>query len=323
MSNNGKSLEKTIHLVEETFKNSVSTQIFRNHKIKNLDGEKREIDILIKTNINGYDLCIAIECKDYKGKVPVDKIEAFNSKCLSIKEINKMIFISSNGFQSGAITSAKRFNIDLLTAEQLTSNIFKTLIPIRQLNIKILPTFENRTISLNGDNINQDIINSVEKTFTGIIKDTKTNKSIHIDDAFAIGIKAQQREIQNMAMINWMDLKDKNIDEIIIPIGYDIIFTDYHVEDTEGNKVQLLKGSCDVEVQLTYKFLEATGRIIKNLDETEKAKSINIKMGDKTESEFIIKPNEEVNIYLTENENTIKLETLYTYNTKTKEIKIP
>jgi len=87
--NNGKQIEKLVRLIQEALKDFPGTQIFSNYKITNNSGRKREIDVLLKTNINGYEIIIAIECKDYKTPIPVEKIEAFNSKCQRIKGISK------------------------------------------------------------------------------------------------------------------------------------------------------------------------------------------------------------------------------------------
>lgn len=77
MKSNGKQLEHIVCLIEESFKDSQNTTIYSNHKIQNKDGRNREFDILITTKVNEYEINIAIECKDYKSKVSVDKIEAF------------------------------------------------------------------------------------------------------------------------------------------------------------------------------------------------------------------------------------------------------
>ena len=85
--NDGKKLEQLVRFVQETLKNVPDTEIFSNYKIENISGRKREIDVFIKSQINGMDIKIAIKCKDYKNAIPVEKIEAFNSKCQRINGI--------------------------------------------------------------------------------------------------------------------------------------------------------------------------------------------------------------------------------------------
>lgn len=115
----GQTFEVINQIIQEVFKDSPETEILYNFKIENRSGRKREIDILIVGIINGIEIKIAIECKDYKNKVSVEKIEAFNSKCLRIPSINKMIFISKKGFQKDAINAANEFGIELYKLENI------------------------------------------------------------------------------------------------------------------------------------------------------------------------------------------------------------
>lgn len=116
----GKLFEIVIHVIQEALKNSSSTIVRANHELIDNAALKREFDIIIESVINNFLITIAIECKDYKSKVSVEKIEAFESKCNAIPQINKKIFVSRVGFQSGAIAKAKLYGIELLLLEKIT-----------------------------------------------------------------------------------------------------------------------------------------------------------------------------------------------------------
>jgi len=131
--NNGKRLEKLVRLIQEALKDYPNTEIFSNYKIKNNSGRKREIDVLLKTTVNNFDLIIAIECKDYKNAVPVEKIEAFNSKCDRIKGISKKIFVATNGYQADAIDAAKEFEIELYNLNEIDEQEIIKWFPVMQL----------------------------------------------------------------------------------------------------------------------------------------------------------------------------------------------
>jgi len=131
--NDGKRLEKLVRLIQEALKDFPNTEIFSNYKIKNNSGRKREIDVLLKTTVNNFDLIIAIECKDYKNAVPVEKIEAFNSKCDRIKGISKKIFVATNGYQADAIDAAKEFEIELYNLNEIDEQEIIKWFPIMQL----------------------------------------------------------------------------------------------------------------------------------------------------------------------------------------------
>jgi hypothetical protein len=122
----GALLEKTLRIVQESLKDNVNTEIFSNYKIENSSGRKREFDIAIKTIVNGFELLVVVECKDYKTPVPIEKIESFHSKCLRIPTINKKIFVSRNGFQADAINAANDFGMECYDIENIDPYIVKS-----------------------------------------------------------------------------------------------------------------------------------------------------------------------------------------------------
>lgn len=122
---NGKYLENLIYIIQNSFINDSKTKVFKNKKLKNTSGNFREFDIIIETNINNLSINIAIECKDYKSPVSVEKTEAFNSKCLRVPEIHKKIMISSKGFQKDAISAAKSFGIEIYNFNEIENTVIK------------------------------------------------------------------------------------------------------------------------------------------------------------------------------------------------------
>ena len=142
--NDGKQLEKLVRLVQETFKNVSETEIYSRYRIPNLSGRNREIDVYIETIVNGAQIKIAIECKDYKHPIPVKEIEAFYGKCKRIKGITKKIFVSSNGFQADAKNAAKDFNISLYEFQNVTIDVVQSWLPhVNQAkpSFLLLPSF--------------------------------------------------------------------------------------------------------------------------------------------------------------------------------------
>jgi hypothetical protein len=134
--NPGKHLEKLLGLIHETIRDSELTKIYSNRKLSNTAGQLREIDILIETSINGLDIKVAIECKDYKNKVSVEKIEAFNSKCARIPAINKKVLVATSGFQKDAVFAAKDFGIELLDFKKISPSIVLSWLPLNQITGK-------------------------------------------------------------------------------------------------------------------------------------------------------------------------------------------
>ncbi|GAB3883461.1 restriction endonuclease [Spirosoma agri] len=137
IKNNGRPFEKLVAIIQEAYKDLPQTKIYTNHKVRDRLGKKREFDVFINTNTNNFDFNVAIECKDYQKPVSVSVIEAFNSKCSTVNNINKKIIVSSKGFQFGAVDNAKLFDIEL-----------RTLSSINKENIVLNPKIQEGFMSM-------------------------------------------------------------------------------------------------------------------------------------------------------------------------------
>lgn len=130
--NDGTGFEKLVESIYWQLKGDDKFQkVEQNIYLDGLDG-KRQIDVLVQTQVAGLKISIIVECKDHKRKISVGQIDAFHSKLLDIKA-NKGIFISKNGFSSKSISKAKRLGITLCTAHEVLSGKWEP-----DLNIDIL-----------------------------------------------------------------------------------------------------------------------------------------------------------------------------------------
>lgn len=119
----GKSLERLVHIIQETLKDHPSTIISQDVQLQSLAGDPRQFDVIIDTIISGqYKTRIAIECKDHGRKVGAGLVESFYAKCLAVGGIDKFIMVSSKGFQKSAKSSAKLFKIELETLEKCSGD---------------------------------------------------------------------------------------------------------------------------------------------------------------------------------------------------------
>lgn len=164
MANNGKNLEKVVYLVQQVLKTDPNAKIYQNYFLLNDRGEKREFDVVIQTSINDFQLTIVIECKDYNKAVSVDKIEAFEGKCNRVKAVSKKVFISTNGFQSGALTAAADFCIELYQVEDFNPEVILSWFPIKRLGV----AFEVGNIELLVD-LDEEELNGTERKDDGMI----------------------------------------------------------------------------------------------------------------------------------------------------------
>ena len=148
---NGDAFEVIVALVQSSIRNHPEINIALNQLILDIAGNKREIDVLLSTQINNLQLQVAIECKDYKYRVSAEKVDAFKSKCEAIPSINKLVMISKVGFQKGAISKAAIYGIDLITMNQINESIVGDWFS----SFNVRPMQVNRTLT----NIGLDFVN--------------------------------------------------------------------------------------------------------------------------------------------------------------------
>lgn len=178
----GKPLEKVVRLIQETLKDRPNTIIHSNYKIKNVSGRKREFDIFIETTINDIKIQIAIECKEYKSPVSVEKIEAFKSKCDRVPTINKKVFVSQSGYQADSINAAREFGIDLYDLKNIGHEEILKWFPVSQLGLRfavkrfnfVIDTNQDDLIKLNTERFTEFYFEQDDKSIDGVkfINDT-------------------------------------------------------------------------------------------------------------------------------------------------------
>lgn len=187
----GNFLEAIVAILEKSL-SSKDTIITKNKKIIDLDGVEREIDIYIEAIFNKKKFNTVIECKNYADSNPIsmEKIEAFNTKCLRLPNVHKKIFLSTSEYQSGAFIKAKTCNIELyqITKEELNPNnnsldISNLYVPEKHCKIlglklnsreliekKIKPDSKLSLCFKNGDLVTSQYLNNIFKNTSQIWK---------------------------------------------------------------------------------------------------------------------------------------------------------
>lgn len=323
MEKKGKSLENIIALIQETLKDSLNTQVFKNYKIENIGGRDREIDVLIESNINGFDMKIAIECKDYKTRVSVEKIEAFESKCKRIKGINKKVFISSKGFQLDAINAAKDFDIELQIASNLSSDFIANWFPITNLSFKVSDGGNSVLIMdlEDVDKLNSEFEKQIEKSELIITFNNGENNTIK--NVITNIIKINENYIHNVALLKWMKLDAaKKNKSFLIPLI--IRFHENCFLNLSGVKI----GLTGIEINIEGLFEESPVHIkeirrLVNIEGELKAETLTIQSSADITTSFVKTPDNNTTIHVSKNnEHSTKLKLLAVYDPKTNKLDI-
>ena len=107
----------------------------------------RQFDVTLRFTFGLHEYLTVIECKDTGSRVPVEKVDALVTKAKDINA-NKVVMVSSGGYQSGCQEVAQRHGIKLLTLTE------KLEIDITQLISEVTPAlniYDVYLTRLNGD----------------------------------------------------------------------------------------------------------------------------------------------------------------------------
>jgi hypothetical protein len=92
----------------------------------------RQFDVTLRFTFGLHDYLTVIECKDTEDRVAAEKVDALVTKAKDVNA-NKVIMVSSSGYQSGCYEVAQRHGIKLLTLNE------KLGIDINQLVSEVTP----------------------------------------------------------------------------------------------------------------------------------------------------------------------------------------
>jgi hypothetical protein len=105
-------------------------EILHNAKMKGLSGYEHQIDVAYRFRIWKTEMLVIVECKQYQKNVGVDDLLEFRSRIEDLRA-HKGIFVTSTGFQSGAVEFAEANRIALLIVRGTVHfDIHYMLIPI-------------------------------------------------------------------------------------------------------------------------------------------------------------------------------------------------
>jgi hypothetical protein len=131
--------------------NLPGVKIERNIFLPTIDksGGTREIDVLITSQVAGFPVRIAIECKNEVKPTGVAKIGEFVDKLNDVGlPVQLGIFVSTSRYESGAIRRAKTAGIRTLLLKNVTGNLFDEVNRAFQSLIYLLATIATVNISV-------------------------------------------------------------------------------------------------------------------------------------------------------------------------------
>ena len=205
-----------------------------------------EFDIIIELWPPGakkYSIIYFIECKDYKIRIPVDKVQKFHSDILQVSGVNaKGIFISNAPFQKGAYNFAESVGMMVIQGESATD--FEIILHKRngttEKKIQLIKnTKDEKLIDLGIESLEKIVDKQILKSFIN----NKNSISYNIDLLSKIEIEQIANIELNKIDTNFL----KNGYSIDILILTDFLKTNYGIQIEIINSDENLLGSCDIE----------------------------------------------------------------------------
>lgn len=127
-------------------------------KILGRSGQLHQIDVYWEFKIAGVTHKVAVECKEYSNTVSVGKVRDFYGALEDIGNIHG-IFVTTKGYQAGAIKYAEHKNISLKVISEPTQQDIDAFQGIKEINlniqalcvsnVEILPEFDSEWIIAN------------------------------------------------------------------------------------------------------------------------------------------------------------------------------
>lgn len=322
----GKSFEHLVHLIQETLKDHPATKVFQNKYLKSRNGRLRQFDVVIETSINGYEVILAIECKDHKRKVEASAIEAFATKCDLVGGIHRRIFISNAGFQKGAAASAEDLGIELHVLERISGDRI-----IGWIDTEAIYTcrFSRRCNRVDLELFGEDD-DAPNKPIQGndIVYYTDGQSSTYSNFLeWILSDRETQQRIKNIMMFQIPDFKARGILQEEHHLTFSRQMPKYAFFKIRGKEVFIQKVTFELGIFIHEERINPEVRIMRHPDNEEIQAGVLTLPHDQDGSklQFVIDPKGRFRNFITNPDGSIKheLKTIAKYDPKTQKYELP
>jgi hypothetical protein len=108
--------QKLVLLIERQLADT-GTRIEESAMISDIDGTRREVDILLRVPVGQREILIGIECREHKRRADVPWIDYIKGR-FEFLGVDRRVAVARSGFSKAALAKAKILNIETLTFER-------------------------------------------------------------------------------------------------------------------------------------------------------------------------------------------------------------
>lgn len=123
-------------VIEKFCRGITNAQVKKRHFMTGKSGTRREVDVLINGKYGFFDISIALEAKNYKASVGIEKIDGFIAKIADLG-IQVGAMVCPSGFTKDAQKRAENDGLILFETVDQTLGNSKLFIPLRYIQPKI------------------------------------------------------------------------------------------------------------------------------------------------------------------------------------------
>lgn len=246
----------------------IEEQLKINSKAKYYSRDRQsdiEFDLTIEVwppNARRYSLIYFIECKNYKNRVPVSKVEEFYSKIKQVSGVNaKGVFITNSPLQKGGLNFANNKGMMVIIAESNENYdiILHKSNNLKQYCIPFINEYEN--IDFDTLNISKIIDKKILKIFQNIAH----------EEYVSYGINYLSKE-DIISITNYhLNEIDKNILSNAMPLN-------------KQKLIEYIKEGLNIKIN----HIQCNSRLLGSCDVHNKIISINQKISNKSRELFIL-----------------------------------
>lgn len=240
------------------------------------------------------DIKIPIECKNHVNKVGSSEIDSFIGKLHGIGlATQNAIFVSVNGYTSGAKESAKKAGIKLLTVQGLTKDgLAKSMYGAIQSVIYILPMYKNYEVLSSIPNVSNNehlIFFDKNKKYIGTLADIIYNMWKSDELPISLGTYKFTIEVPD----DWFNLYNNELHGCF-PITVELIFVGYvfsyygnasrlsliddETQEAKKNNINLDFENCEKCTIKSFKCEEKLNEFLNNRNESYKLDIARLKL---------------------------------------------
>lgn len=162
MKNTGIEYER---LTQNVFSQIINQNVVKTIEVKHdvdLKGltTSHQIDVYWEFDFGGIKYKTIIQAKDWKSKVPQKEMLAFKAILDDLPYGTKGIYVTKNGYQSGAINVAKSYGISLYKLDEPTDEDWEGKIKTIEIQFDVkFPVYKDMSVKLDGEWFKANIYN--------------------------------------------------------------------------------------------------------------------------------------------------------------------